>query len=133
MLTVFPAYAGTAARRHRRYPKLHYAGGMGTQAKRDGAVVLVQVRCIVCGRLLDDVLSAPPTSGGSWSHYVYVHLCQRHGEGAGHGNVRAWQERQRRAGKPTDRVEKGRWIQWAELRPAVEEARRTGRTVQHAR
>ena len=114
-------------------PKLHYAGGMGAQAERDGVAVLVQVRCIVCGRLLDDVLSAPPTGRERWSDYVLVHLCPRHGEGAGHGNVRAWQERQRRAGKRTDRVENGQWIQWAELRPAVEEARRTGRTVKHVR
>jgi hypothetical protein len=106
---------------------------MGAQAESEGLLILVQVRCKVCGRLLDEVVSAPPADGARWSDYVFVHLCLRHGEGAGHGDIRAWQERQRKAGKPTDWVEIGRYIQWAELRPAVEKARRTGRTVKHVR
>jgi hypothetical protein len=94
--------------------------------------VLVEVRCRVprCGRLLAEVTSAP-ASEEAWAYYVFVDICQRHGEGAGHGNITRWQERQRRAGKPADRREIGRYVPWAELRPAVEEARRTGRTQKH--
>ena len=106
---------------------------MSAQAEPGAPFVLVKVQCKVggCGKLLDEVISAPPAGGARWSDYVRVQLCQRHGEGAGRGNIMAWQERQRRAGKPTDRVETGRYIQWEELRSAVEEARRTGRTQSH--
>jgi hypothetical protein len=94
-------------------------------------VILAEIRCKTCRKLLDEVISAPPTGGWDWSYYVRVQICQRHGDGAGHGNVRQWQERQRRAGKDPDRVQTHRWIQWAELRPAVEKARRTNRTQVH--
>jgi hypothetical protein len=105
---------------------------MGT-AELEGPVVFVAVCCKVdgCGKALDEVVSAPPTDGARWSDYVFVHLCQRHGEGAGRGNIMRWQERQRRAEKSTDRVAIGRYTQWAELQPAVDEARRTGRMTRH--
>jgi hypothetical protein len=90
-------------------------------------VILVQRRCKQCGRVLDEVHEAPTTEAG-WSQWVQVSLCQRHGEGAGYGDIRRWQERQRRAGKPADRVRTHTWICWAELRPAVEKAQRTGKT-----
>jgi hypothetical protein len=96
-------------------------------------VILVELRCKVrgCGALLDEVASAPATDE-LWATLVNVHLCPRHGQGAGHGNIARWQDRQRRAGKPDDRALNGRWVSWAELRPAVETARRTGRTQVHA-
>jgi hypothetical protein len=52
-------------------------------------VILVEVRCKVrgCRALLDEVVSAPPAGGAEWEHYVRVSLCQKHGEGAGHGNI----------------------------------------------
>jgi hypothetical protein len=97
--------------------------------------VLVEVRCKVrgCGLLLDNVVSVPALGDKEkWTSYVRVHLCPKHGEGAGYGNVRAWQGRQRRAGKPADRALTFQWIQWAELRPAVERAlARGGRTQVH--
>ena len=94
-------------------------------------MILVEIRCKTCGKLLDEVESAPPAAGCDWSYYVRVQLCQRHGDGAGHGNVMRWQERQRRAGKPAGRVQTHRYIQWAELRPAVEKARLTEKTQVH--
>jgi hypothetical protein len=95
-------------------------------------IPLVNVWCKVrgCGRLLDVVESAPVTEDG-WAGYVFVHICPQHGEGGGRGNIAAWQERQRRAGKDPGRRQTGRWAPWAELRPAVEKARRTGRTQPH--
>jgi hypothetical protein len=95
-------------------------------------VILVQIRCKVCRRLLDEVVSAPASSDEQrWTHWVSVQICQRHGDGAGHGNIRVWQERQRRAGKPTERVVERMWICWADLRPKVEKARRDGRPGEH--
>jgi hypothetical protein len=97
-------------------------------------VILAEIRCKACscGRLLDWVEAGDaPVTEEAWSYYVCVQICQRHGDGAGRGNIAQWQERQRRAGKPADRVETGRWIQWTELRPAVEEARRTRQTQVH--
>ena len=94
-------------------------------------MILVEIRCRICRKLLDEVENAPPAAGCDWSYYVCVQICQRHGDGAGHGNIAQWQERQRRAGKDPDRVQTHRWIQWAELRPAVEKARRTNRTQPH--
>jgi hypothetical protein len=97
-------------------------------------VILVKIQCKTrgCGKVLDWVEAgdAPVTEDG-WASYVAVQICQRHGPGAGRGNIRQWQERQRRAGQPADRVQTGRWIQWAELRPAVDEARRTRETQVH--
>jgi hypothetical protein len=97
-------------------------------------VNLVEIRCKArnCGRKLDVVeAGAAPVTEEAWASYVRVQICQRHGPGAGRGNIRRWQERQRRAGKPADRVETGRYIQWAELRPKVEEAWRTRQTQVH--
>lgn len=93
-------------------------------------MILVEIRCRICGKLLDEVEDAPVTEE-VWSYPVCVQLCQRHGDGAGHGNVMRWQERQRRAGKDPDRVQTHRWIQWAELRPAVERARARNKTSMH--
>ena len=95
-------------------------------------MILVEIRCKVrgCGMVLDKVECAPATEE-AWAWYVGVHICPRHGPGAGRGNIRQWQARQRRAGKPADRVETGRYIQWAELRPKVEEAWRTHQTQVH--
>jgi hypothetical protein len=93
--------------------------------------VLVKIRCKVdnCGGLLDNVISAPAeTDEERWSWWVRVQICQRHGEGAGRGEVRKWQERQRRHGKPTDRVRTHTWIPWADLRPFVVTARRKRKT-----
>jgi hypothetical protein len=92
-------------------------------------VTLVEIRCRVCRKLLDDVVSAPaPGDEDHWASLVRVQICQRHGEGGGHGNILAWQARQRRAGKPADRRQTHNWIPWADLRPGVEKARRTDRT-----
>jgi hypothetical protein len=99
-------------------------------------VILIEVRCKIydCGRLLDEVeAGAPPVTEEAWTWYTFVHLCPKHGDGAGYGNIRKWQVRQRRAGKADDRVQIGQWIPWAELRPAVERARRLGQTVKHLR
>jgi len=96
--------------------------------------ILVRVRCKACrnGSLLDNIVGAPaPGDEFEWSCYVRIQLCQRHGDGAGHGNIAAWKERQRRAGKDPDRVQTHRWLPWAEFRPAVELARETGRTQDH--
>ena len=92
---------------------------------------LVNVRCRIpeCRALLGWFDEAPPANDRRWEiGMIQVRLCGPHGEGAGHGNVRAWQDRQRRAGRPTDRVEHNKWVYWRELRPAVEKARQTGRT-----
>ena len=88
-------------------------------------MILAEIRCKArgCGKLLDEVADPGPVTEEEWTYYVRVQICQRHGEGAGRGNIRRWQERQRRAGKDPDRVQTGRWIQWAELRPAVEQTR----------
>lgn len=95
---------------------------------------LVEVRCRSrgCGRLLHLVDWAPAVGDDAeWAGWVAIMLCPRHGEGAGHGNVRAWQARQRRAGRDAGRVHTLRWLPWSELRPAVTRARRTGRTEVH--
>jgi len=95
-------------------------------------VILVEIRCRVCRKLLDNVVSAPaPGDEVLWACVVRVQICQRHGEGGGHGNILAWQARQRQAGKAADRRQTGDWIPWADLRPGVEKARRTGRTYVH--
>ena len=91
----------------------------------------MEIHCRSCWRLLDEVVSAPATAD-AWAGWVRVQVCQRHGDGAGYGNIAAWQERQRRAGKDPGRVRTGRWIPWAELRAAVEQARRTGRIQNHS-
>jgi hypothetical protein len=95
---------------------------------------LVELRCKArgCGKLLDEVVSAP-ASGDElrWASYVRVHLCPRHGGGGGHGSVAKWVEARRRLGRPHDRVPVGRYICWAELRSAVQQARLTGRTQVH--
>lgn len=99
--------------------------------------VLVEIRCRVrsCTRLLDSVSTAPETGGHGerWTDWCFVHLCQRHGSGAGHGDIAEWQERMRREGKPTDEVKVAEYICWSELRPAVEEARRSGKKQVHFR
>jgi hypothetical protein len=94
-------------------------------------VILVEVRCRVrhCRKLLTEVTD-PPTTEQGWTHWWQLELCPKHGEGTGHGNVASWQERQRRAGKSTDQVRLREWRPWSDLRPAVEKARRTGRTAQ---
>jgi hypothetical protein len=93
-------------------------------------VILVNIWCKHpdCRKLLGWVeFGDLPASEAAWGYYsLRVPLCPKHGEGAGYGNIMHWQERQRRAGKPADRVQTHRYMQWAELRPAVEEARRTG-------
>jgi hypothetical protein len=96
--------------------------------------ILVRVRCKACrgGRLLAEIADAPaPDDDFEWTCYVRIQLCQRHGDGAGRGNITAWKERQRRAGKDPDRVQTHRMLPWAEFRPAVERARITGRTQDH--
>jgi hypothetical protein len=100
-------------------------------------VILVEVRCGVCScrRLLDEVWEGEgetPVREEDWSSWgLRLHVCPQHGEGAGHGNIAAWQARQRRAGKPIDQVRVfGPYRQWSELRPAIEAARRTGKTQQ---
>lgn len=94
--------------------------------------VLVEVRCKTCRKLLNEVVSAPPRHDEDhWASYVCIQLCQQHGDGAGHGNIARWKERQRQAGKDPDRVQTHQWVQWADLRPAVEQARRTSRTWTH--
>lgn len=95
-------------------------------------MILVEVRCRVrsCRKLLDEIWEGdPPVREEEWSGWnLRLHVCPKHGEGAGHGNIAAWQARQRRAGKPTDKVRIfDRYRQWSEVRPAVEQARRTGR------
>jgi hypothetical protein len=99
----------------------------------DGQPVLVQIRCKVrkCRRLLSEYVSMPgiddAAAGFGW---VTIPLCQRHGDGAGQGNIQAWQERQRRAGKPADRVATDTRILFAALRPYIEKAQRRGKTEQ---
>ena len=96
--------------------------------------VLVQVRCKArgCGRLLNEITGAPaPSDEQEWACYVRMQICQRHGDGAGRGNIAAWKQRQRRAGKDPDRVQTHQMMPWAEFRPMVELARATGRTQKH--
>jgi hypothetical protein len=99
---------------------------------RDGHPVLVDIRGKVtsCRKLLDYVVWAPSAEGDEWrwSGLCRVSLCQRHGDSEAWGDIQAWRERQRRAGKPTDRIQTHTRIPWADLRPAVEKARRTGKT-----
>jgi hypothetical protein len=95
-------------------------------------VTLVKVRCWVpgCGKLLADVDWAPAEGDElTWSTLVFIPVCPRHG--GGRGSVAKWASKRRRAGLPDDRVAAGRWAYWAELRPAVQAARRTGRTQTH--
>jgi hypothetical protein len=103
---------------------------VSTQAEPGQPVVLVKVLCNVrgCGKLLDEVMSAPVTED-LWTSYVFIHVCPKHG--GGHGSVAKWVAAQKRLGRPHDLLPVGRWVQWAELRPAVEKARRTGRTQKH--
>lgn len=103
---------------------------MSTQAERGQAMVLVKVLCKVrgCGKLLDEVISAPVTED-LWTSYVFIHVCPKHG--GGYGSVAKWVAAQKRLGRRYDRVPMGRWVRWAELRPPVEQARRTGRTQKH--
>lgn len=91
--------------------------------------VLVEIRCAVkgCGRLLDTVVGAPADEA-RWGGWVAVQVCQEHGDGAGRGDIRKWQERQERLGRRTDKVQTHRYIPWADLRLVVERARHTGRT-----
>jgi hypothetical protein len=101
---------------------------------RDGQPVLVQIRCKVrrCRKLLTEYVSAPGLDDAApMLGWVTVPLCQRHGEGAGWGSIQAWQERQRRAGKPADRVHTDTRILFAELRPLIVKAQHTGRTQQY--
>lgn len=84
-------------------------------------MILVKVLCKVCGKLLDEVESgAAPTTEEAWTWYAFIHICPKHG--GGHGSVAKWVAAQKRLGRPYDRVPVGRYIQWAELRPAVEKA-----------
>jgi hypothetical protein len=97
--------------------------------------VLIKVRCKArgCGRLLADMVDAPaPSDEFEWACYVRIPLCQRHGDGAGRGNIAAWKQRQQRAGKDHGRVATHRMVQWAEFRPKVARARATGQTQKHA-
>jgi hypothetical protein len=93
-------------------------------------VILVQVRCKVrgCGHLLDVVTDAPAREE-DWQCWVHLHICQRHG--GGHGSVAKWAAAQQRLGRPYDQVRLMRWVQWSDLRPAVERARRLGRIQQY--
>ena len=90
-------------------------------------MILVEVRCKFdkCRKLLTEVGDAPTDEVG-WTRWGQFPVCPRHGDGAGHGNIAARQERQRRAGKPTDEVREQEWRQWSDLRPKVEKALSTG-------
>jgi hypothetical protein len=97
-------------------------------------LILVKVHCKVrgCGKLLGWFDSAPAESDERrWSYPVPspIPVCPRHGGAS--GSVAAWVEKRRRLGLPHDRYRTGRWISWAELRPAIREARRTGKTQTH--
>jgi hypothetical protein len=94
-------------------------------------VILVRVYCKVrgCGKLLTNVVDAPTDEEG-WIYWVRLDVCPKHG--GGHGPIPKWIESQKRLGRPTDKVRTHRWVQWSELRPAVEQARSTGRTATHA-
>jgi hypothetical protein len=107
-----------------------------TPAEPEEAMILVRLRCKVpgCGRLLGWIDWAPAESDEPhWSYPVPspIPLCPRHGGAHQYGSTARWVEARRRLGLPTDRVTTGRWISWAELRPAVREARRTGETQVH--
>lgn len=96
--------------------------------------VLVQTRCKFrgCGRVLDEIVDAPaPGDEFGWACYVRIQLCQKHGDGAGWGDIAAWKERQRRAGKDPDRVQTHQMLPWAEFRPVVQRARAIGLTQVH--
>src|SRR5262249_48994966 len=85
---------------------------------RYGEPVLVETRCRICRKLLDEVVSAPATEE-LWASWKNLQICQRHGEGAGHGNIRKWQERQRRAGKGPHPGHTRRGVHWAQVHPAT--------------
>jgi hypothetical protein len=92
-------------------------------------MTLVEVRCEVrgCGLLLHEVGWAPPNSDESaWAGLVFVYLCPWHG--GAHGSVAKWVEARRRRGLPHDRYPVGRWVPWADLRAAVEQARLSEKT-----
>jgi hypothetical protein len=94
-----------------------------------GVLVLVRCKARSCRKPLAEIADAPARGDeDEWACYVRIPLCQRHGDGAGRGNIAAWKERQRRAGKDPGRVQTHRMLPWAEFRPAVERARETGRT-----
>jgi hypothetical protein len=95
-------------------------------------MTLVALRCKVrgCGKLLSEVVSAPADSDDlRWSSYVWIPVCPRHG--GARGSVAKWVAKRRRLDLPHDRYTVGRWICWEELQPAVQLARRTGRTQVH--
>jgi hypothetical protein len=96
--------------------------------------ILVKVRCGArgCRKPLADIVDAPaPGDEFEWACYVRILLCQRHGDGAGRGNIAAWKQRQQRAGKDPARVATHRMLPWAEFRPKVERARATSQTQVH--
>jgi hypothetical protein len=93
---------------------------------------LVELRCKVrgCGKLLGWLESAPAESDATrWSGLYWAPVCPRHGGAA--RSVAKWVEKRRRAGLSHDRYRTGQWLPWAELRPAVRLARRTGETPPH--
>jgi hypothetical protein len=97
-------------------------------------VTLVKVRCRArgCGKLLTEVVSAHADGDElRWNSWVVIPVCPRHGGDHDYGSVAKWVEDRRRKNLPTDRRRTGRWICWAELRPAVRRARATGRTQTH--
>ena len=91
-------------------------------------MILVEVRCKTCRKLLDEVETAPATED-LWACYVRIHVCPKHG--GGHGSVANWVAAQKRLGRPYDQTPVARWVPWAELRPAVERARARNRTSIH--
>jgi hypothetical protein len=97
-------------------------------------VTLVEVRCKAhgCGKLRGWLDWAPAESDElRWSYPVPspIPLCPHHG--GVRGSVAGWVAARRRLGLPHDRYPTGQWISWAELRPAVQRARRTGDTQTH--
>ena len=91
-------------------------------------MTLVNVRCGVrgCLQLLDEVVSAP-TSEQGWTEFVYLHVCPKHG--GGHGKMANWVASQKRRGRPFNKVQLGRYVQWSQLRPGIEKAWRTGKAT----